>query len=160
MSSTWNIIHSSEDMSWRTPRQLFDLLDDEFHFDLDAAASATNALCDRYFTEQDDALAQDWLSSQSVWCNPPYGRDLHRWMAKAYAESRKGPTVVMLVMACTETKWWREYAWRADEIRLIQRRVKFLRSSGKSAGPAPKGSAVIIFHSSWDGPPRVTLMNQ
>jgi hypothetical protein len=81
-------------------------------------------------------------------------------LEKAHTESRKGPTVVMLVMACTETKWWREYAWRADEIRLVQRRVKFQRSTGELAGAAPKGSAVIIFHSQWDGPPRVTLMDQ
>ena len=147
-------------MAWRTPRRLFDLLDSEFHFDLDAAASADNTLCKNYFTAQDDALTRDWSGYRSVWCNPPYGRELHRWMAKAFIESRHGPTVVMLVMACTETRWWRDYAWRADEIRLVQGRVKFLKSTGKPAGAAPKGSAVIIFHPSWDGPPRVVLMNQ
>jgi phage N-6-adenine-methyltransferase len=157
---SWEIIHSSRDMAWRTPREFFELLDAEFLFELDAAASADNALCPQYFTEADDALTQDWSSYESVWCNPPYGRELHRWMEKGYTESRKGPTVVMLVMACTETKWWRDYAWRADEIRLVQGRIKFTRSSGRAAGPAPKGSAVIIFHPSWDGPPRVTLMSQ
>jgi phage N-6-adenine-methyltransferase len=159
-SSPWNVIHSSNDMAWRTPQRLFDQLDKEFDFELDAAASSANALCPQYFTEEDDALTQDWSGYQSVWCNPPYGRELHRWLRKAHTESRKGPTVVMLVMACTETKWWREHAWRADEIRFIQGRVKFARSTGELAGAAPKGSAVIIFHSQWDGPPRVTLMNQ
>ena len=158
--SDWSVIHSSNDMAWRTPQRLFDLLDSEFHFDLDAAASADNALCENYFTAQEDALTRDWSRYKSVWCNPPYGRELHRWMAKAFIESRHGPTVVMLVMACTETRWWRDYAWRADEIRLVQGRIKFTRSTGEPAGAAPKGSAVIIFHPSWNGPPRVVLMNQ
>ena len=158
--SPWKTLHSSDDLSWRTPRSFFDALDKEFLFDLDAAASAANALCSTYFSTQDDALAQDWSSYQSIWCNPPYGRELHRWLKKAYIESRKGPTVVMRVMASTETRWWRDYAWRADEIRLVQGRVKFIRASGDVAGAAPKGSAVIIWHPHWDGPPRVTLMSQ
>lgn len=72
---------------WTTPRDLFDELDAEFGFDLDVASTDENALCERHYTESDDGLAQQW--SGTVWCNPPYGREIAKWMRKA-AESNRG----------------------------------------------------------------------
>lgn len=96
----------------RTPRSLFDPLNEEFAFTLDAAASEDNALCDRFYTLEDDALTQRWPGV--VWCNPPYS-GLDAWVAKAWDELAfdKGvgsDVIVMLLPANrTEQGWWQDY---------------------------------------------------
>ena len=45
---------------WSTPKDLFDSLNEEFHFDLDAASTDENALCERHFTRENDGLLQSW----------------------------------------------------------------------------------------------------
>lgn len=76
---------------WETPRGLFQTLDREFGFRLDAAASAHNAKCARYYDIEADGLASDW-GDGPVWLNPPYGRQIAPWMDKCadYAESGGG----------------------------------------------------------------------
>ena len=75
----------SESQEWETPKELFDELDREFHFNLDAAASRENAKCERFFTKDQDGLKQKWKGT--VWCNPPYGKKATRdWTRKAYEE--------------------------------------------------------------------------
>ena len=44
-------------VEWETPQELFDLLNREFHFTLDAAATAANAKCPRYYTKAEDGLS-------------------------------------------------------------------------------------------------------
>ena len=66
-----DIMFSSKNEKWETPQYFFDLLNDEFHFDLDPAASDDNHKCDTYFTEQQDGLLQDW-GGHTVFCNTPY----------------------------------------------------------------------------------------
>ena len=79
----------SESIEWETPQWLFDELDKEFHFTLDAAASKTNAKCSRFFNKKDDALTQKWEGV--VWCNPPYGKNVTgKWTEKALEENRGG----------------------------------------------------------------------
>lgn len=63
--------YSSASDEWETPQELFEALDGEFHFTLDVCATKANAKCRRFFTEQDDGLAQEW--SGVCWMNPPYG---------------------------------------------------------------------------------------
>ena len=73
--------------------------------------------------------------------NPPYGREIGTWMGKAYNSARKnGATVVCLVPARTDTKWWHTYGVRG-EITYLKGRLKF--GDGKNAAPFP--SAVIVF---------------
>lgn len=118
---------SSRNMDWRTPDDFFAELDREFHFDLDAAASDGNAKCAHYFTPEDDGLRQDW-SGHTVFCNPPYGREVGKWVEKAYRESRRpGTAVVMLIPARTDTAYFHEYIFggRADEIRFLRGRLHF-----------------------------------
>ncbi len=164
-SHAWAVIHSSNDTAWRTPRALFDALDNEFGFELDAAATSENSLCEDYFgpdhsyLHRRDALECPWDRS-TVYCNPPYGRGVGKWVEHAWKQSRAGATVVLLVMACTDTAWWHDFAWKADEIRLVRRRLRFTRSDGTPAAAAPKGSAIIIFRShvpedGWPDGPRV-----
>lgn len=72
---------------WATPMSLFCGLDNEFHFNLDPCASVENAKCERFFTDKEDGLKRDW-GGASVFCNPPYGREIGKWVRKAAQESR------------------------------------------------------------------------
>lgn len=113
-------LYSSASNEWATPQYLFDELDREFHFTLDPCASESNHKCDKYFTEEDDGLSQDW-GGHTVFCNPPYGRGIDRWMKKAYEESQKpGTVVVMLVFARTDTRWFHDYVYGKAELRFIK----------------------------------------
>jgi site-specific DNA-methyltransferase (adenine-specific) len=81
-----------------------------------------------------------------VFVNPPYGRNIKDWIAKAEREQHNGCTVVMVLMACTDTLWWKQAWARASEVRLLTGRVKFLDTSGLEVASAPKGTAIIIWH--------------
>jgi hypothetical protein len=72
--------------------------------------------------------------------NPPYGREIKKWVKKAYESSLLGATVVCLVPSRTDTSWWHEYCVKG-EIEFIRGRLKF----GGSKSPAPFPSAVVIF---------------
>lgn len=75
------VMYSSATVEWETPQDFFDQLDAEFHFTLDPCSTHENAKCAKHFTREDDGLAQDW-TGETVYCNPPYGRDMPRWIAK------------------------------------------------------------------------------
>lgn len=134
-----NVHFSNEKSDWETPGSIFDELNKEFCFDLDPCSSHENKKCRRYFTKVEDGLAQDWGRS-TVFMNPPYGREIGKWMKKAYESSLNGATVVCLVPSRTDTVWWHDYALKG-EIRFIKGRLKF----GKSKNNAPFPSAVVIF---------------
>jgi site-specific DNA-methyltransferase (adenine-specific) len=122
---------------WRTPKELFRKLDAEFAFDLDAAATDENKLCLQWITKEEDALSIDWEGS-SIFCNPPYGRIITKWVEKAEIEHLKGKTVVMLLPARTDTKWFQTCL--KYEIRFIQGRLKF----DDQKYPAPFPSMIVV----------------
>ena len=84
------VLFSSRNCEWETPPELFRELDNEFHFTLDTASSDDNCLCDKHYTPEQDGLMQSWQTDGAVWCNPPYGRDIGKWVRKAYHESLGG----------------------------------------------------------------------
>jgi len=131
-----SVLYSSESEVWETPKDLFDKLDAEFNFDIDVCALPSNAKCITFFTPEQDGLKQKWEGV--CWMNPPYGRKIGAWMRKAF-ESKT--TVVCLVPARTDTKWWHDYAMKASEIRFVKGRLKF----GDSKNSAPFPSAIIVF---------------
>lgn len=88
MTSFTDGMRSSLSDEWTTPRDLFEELDAEFHFDLDAASTDENALCERHYTKEDDGLSLKW--DGNVWCNPPYGRSIGAWMEKAATSDAGG----------------------------------------------------------------------
>ena len=134
-------LYSSATDEWATPQALFDELDAEFHFNLDPASTDLNHKCQRYFTKAEDGLLQNWGGCQ-VFCNPPYGRQIGCWVEKAYREKDKpGTTVVMLLPARTDTRWFHDYIYGNAEIRFIKGRLKF----GEAKGNAPFPSMVVIF---------------
>jgi phage N-6-adenine-methyltransferase len=130
---------SSATDNWATPQAFFDKLNAEFNFDLDVCADEVNAKCNRFFTKEQDGLAQSWQGI--VWMNPPYGREIGRWMSKAVESWKAGATVVCLVPARTDTAWWHDFATQG-EIRFIRGRLKF--GDSKTAAPFP--SAVIVYN--------------
>jgi phage N-6-adenine-methyltransferase len=130
---------SSQTDLWSTPPDLFDALDREFNFTLDVCAIAENAKCAQFYSPADNGLAQPW--SGVCWMNPPYGREIGAWMAKARDSARAGATVVALVPARTDTKWWHDIVNGSTEVRFLPGRLKF----GGSNNSAPFPSAVVVF---------------
>lgn len=141
MNKQLEVHFSSLCAEWSTPDDLFAELNEIFHFDLDACASAENAKCSRFFSRDDDALGQRWRGT--VWMNPPYGREIARFMHKAYCESLGGATVVCLVPSRTDTEWWHRFA-RQGQIIFLKGRLRF----GGCRNSAPFPSAIVIF---WGG---------
>jgi site-specific DNA-methyltransferase (adenine-specific) len=131
---------SSETDLWATPQAFYDGLNAEFGFTLDPCSNGENAKCDRFFTKEDDGLAQDW-APHNVYMNPPYGREIGDWMRKAYEESRKGATVVCLVPARTDTRWFHDYVYGKAELRFVKGRLKF----GDAVNSAPFPSMVVVY---------------
>lgn len=144
------VMFSKASDEWETPQDTFDALHAEFQFDLDAAASAENHKCGVWYGGAIDALAlKSWATVPcSVWLNPPYSR-CAEFIAKAAEEAQKGCTVVCLVPARTDTRWWHQHVWDHEshlpwpgvEIRFIKGRLKF----GTSENSAPFPSVVVIF---------------
>lgn len=85
---------SSKKMDWCTPQDFFDRLNEEFGFVLDAAATDKTAKCPLYYTPETDGLSQSWDRGGAVFCNPPYGREIGKWVKKAYEEARGGGTLL------------------------------------------------------------------
>jgi len=137
------VLLSSKKMDWCTPQSLFDTLNQEFNFTLDVAASDLNAKCPSYYTVNCDALRIPWRGT--IFCNPPYGRELHKWVRKSYTASRLGATVVMLIPARTDASYWHKYIFPHAEIRFLPGRIEFEDEYGNKHGRAPFPSAVIIF---------------
>ena len=133
-----NIHFSSKTDLWATPQKFFDKYNALYGFSLDVCANKDNAKCSKFFSIENNGLEQEW--SGSCWMNPPYGREIIHWMKKAYESSLCGATVVCLVPARTDTKWWHEYAMKGD-IEFIRGRLKF----GDSKNSAPFPSAVVVF---------------
>lgn len=149
-----NVHYSSKTDLWATPQDFFERINDEFNFTLDPCATADNAKCSKFFTKEDDGLTQEW-SPHIVFMNPPYGRVIGDWLRKAHEESRKGATVVCLIPARTDTRYWHDYVMQAEEIRLVRGRLKF----GDGTGSAPFPSAVVVFRNHDRAVPLLSAMS-
>lgn len=133
------VIFSSKTNLWETPKDFFNKLDSEFHFNVDVCALPENAKCAVYYTPEMNGLVQPWHGN--CWCNPPYGREIGKWVKKAYESSQNGALVVMLLPARTDTRWFHDYIYNKAEIRFICGRLKF----GKSKNSAPFPSMIVVF---------------
>ena len=131
-------LFTSNTDQWATPQWFFDELNKEFDFNLDPCADETNHKCDRYFTKEINGLSQNWNGFR-VFCNPPYGREIGKWVKKA---AEANTLVVMLLPARTDTKWFHDYIYGKAEIRFLKGRLKF----GDSKNSAPVPSMVVLFN--------------
>ena len=131
---------SSRTDNWSTPADFFEDISERFgSFDLDPCADHDNAKANVYYTKAENGLSKEWKGK--VWMNPPYGREIIKWMKKAYESSLDGAMVVCLVPSRTDTRWWHEYAMKGT-VEFIKGRLKF----GDSKNSAPFPSALIIFN--------------
>lgn len=131
---------------WETPQYIYDALNNEFHFELDAACNINNCKCPLgLYVEFYDSLKQPWhLLARSIWLNPPYS-DPYPWVKKAYEESLNGCTVVCLLPVDTSTEWFHEWVIGKAEIRFMRGRISF-DSSTPGKYSAPKfGSMLAIY---------------
>lgn len=153
MSTNLAVHFSSEKTDWSTPQDFFDELNKMYHFSLDPCATKENAKCEKFFTVHDDGLSQSW-QKHNVFMNPPYGRQIVRWMEKALEEWAKGDcTIVALVPARTDTRWFHDFVYEpmrrtnpfvvgsTIEIEFIRGRLKF--GGAKHAAPFP--SMLVIY---------------
>lgn len=152
-----DLMFSSDKMDWGTPRDLYESLDKEFNFSYDLCALPYNTKCTFYFSPDQDSMKQDWHKIDGYcWLNPPYGRDIIKWIKKAYEESLIGAKIVILIPSRTDTKYWHKYCMKSSHIRFIEGRVKF--EGAKDVAPFP--SALIIFDgSSYSDGPRISGYN-
>lgn len=119
---------SSVSNEWETPQDFYDELNKEFNFTLDPCCQEYNHKCDKYYTSEMDGFNKSW-EGETVFCNPPYGREIGKWVKKCYEESKKdNTTVVMLVPARTDTRWFHDYIYKKEnvEVRFIKGRLKFV----------------------------------
>ena len=137
------VLFSSKKDDWETPQKLYDELNREFQFTLDTCADENNHKCSKYYTTKEDGLKQNW-SGEIVYCNPPYGKQIYKWVEKCYLESRKEKTiVVLLIPSRTDTKYFHNFLYKKQgvELRFIKGRVKF--SGAKYPAPFPSLIAVM-----------------
>lgn len=128
-----NTVHfSANDQTWQTPRQLFNDVQEKYSLNLDVAASAFNTMLPRYYTIEQDGLAQSWRGER-VWCNPPYGKGMGAWIKKLAEEDTE--IAVGFIPARTDTRWFHEYVLYRAEINFIKGRVKFV--GARSNAPFP-----------------------
>ena len=132
-------LFTSNSAEWATPTDFFDRLDREFHFTLDPCATPENAKCKRFFTKQQNGLLQSW-AGETVFCNPPYGREIKHWIKKAHEEAEAGATVVLLIPARTDTAYFHDYINGRYEVRFIRGRLHF--NDSKQSAPFP--SMIVI----------------
>jgi site-specific DNA-methyltransferase (adenine-specific) len=125
-----NTVHFlSKRLDWQTPEEVYSELDNEFHFDYDPCPPSPET----------DGLKSEWGEVNFV--NPPYGREIGKWIRKGYEEWKKGKTVVFLIPARTDTRWWHDYVMKAKEIRFIKGRIRFKGAEHN----APFPSCVVVF---------------
>ena len=139
---------SSKNMCWCTPQDFFDKLNAEFAFVLDAAATDKTAKCGLYYTPETDGLSQSWDRGGAVFCNPPYGREIGKWVQKAHEEAIAGGgyPIVLLIPARTDTSYFHDHIYGKAEIRFVRGRLCFTYEEVNVADPALFPSIFVIYN--------------
>jgi hypothetical protein len=145
-----------------TPSWLYQTLDAEFGFGLDAAATRESAKCEVFFTPEEDALKQDWRGASGgkpVFLNPPFNRAmLPAFIEKAYRESQGGLDVVCILPFLKSYPCFQDYVWPFAEMRHVRGLVVFDgfgpkegKHAGNIAGPQSFDTVVAIFRQNQSG---------
>lgn len=129
-------IPKSKSDKWQTPPEIYDPLNTEFKFNYDP--------CPITWKKGDpDGLLVEW--GTSTFCNPPYSNTA-KWIEKAFDESKKGKTIVMLINAVTDTIAFHKYIYNKAEIRFLKGRIKFINPlEPLKRNPNVKASMIVIF---------------
>lgn len=149
-SERWKALHSSQDMAWQTPPEIWQgVLDrlgiDEFSLDPCSPGPSSPIPCRDRFTQDDDGLSRSWGEAGAVvWVNPPYGRALGSWIDKMIMEAA-AVKVIALVPARTGARWWHRAVDGGGKPEFLRGRVRFLGKDGTPGAAAPFDSALIWF---------------
>lgn len=142
-----SVHHSSTSQTWNTPRTLFDPLNDTWGFTLDVACLEESALCENFFTPEDDGLASSW-KGHVCWCNPPYN-NIKKWAEKCYTSFKdNGSTVMMLIPSRTDTIAFHSFIFgKATAVCFIKGRITFDNptENEKANDPAPFPSCLVVY---------------
>lgn len=109
-------------------------------FTIDLAADATNTKAEKFFTEQDNSLVQEWPPIGWCWLNPPYGK-IEPWVQKAHDSTWDGVKVAMLVPASVGSGWWFEYVSPKAYVTFLNPRLTFVGHKS----PYPKDLALLLY---------------
>ncbi len=135
----------SKSHEYETPKEIFEPLQKEFNLQLDVCASDKNHKLDNYFTIEDDGLIKDWSKYGNFWMNPPFGRQIKKWVIKAYEESQKGVIGVLILPVRCNILWWHKYIIDTKaEVRFLKGEIKFNNCKRGLWLPF----AIVIFHGS------------
>ena len=134
---------SSNTDEWATPKLFFEELNEKYHFTLDPCCTEENRKCEKYYTKKENGLLQSW-KNERVYCNPPYGREIGKWVEKAYIENKENDVfIVMLLPARTDTRWFHDFIYLKHKVEFIKGRLKF--NDCKQSAPFP--SMLVILES-------------
>jgi hypothetical protein len=136
-------------VEWYTPPQIVEACGGPEGFDLDPCTPAHGRLPCRTarqcLTPVEDGLATPWHPADFVWLNPPYGRDIGKWMAKLANHPGGG---VALVPANTDPRWAHDFVLRhpgATAVLFVQGRIRFIDEQGVAGKPASFGSMFVAY---------------
>lgn len=135
---------SLDSIEWETPPEIFNPINSEFNFTIDVCANQQNKKCEKFFDKTQNGLSQDW-DNEICWCNPPYGRDVKKWVRKAYEQSKRNTTTVLLIPCKTNTNWWHDLIIPFAEVRFIRGRVRFIQNGIQYTNAYVWSLAFIIF---------------
>ena len=108
MSKVEDIYAGSRNDEWRTPQELWDKLNAQYHFSVDLAASRENSKCPRFFSKEDSFLKQ-YNVDGVCWLNPPFSLSFEFFEHLAFCNHGLPPKAVVIYKASnTETKTWQE----------------------------------------------------
>lgn len=144
----------SENQAWGTPAQFLDFLKVRrgWEPDLDAAASKDNAKAPEYYDLESDGLASAWFGD--VWLNPPFGRELPKWLEKCAEEIEKPAvhSIYTLIPARTDTRWFHEIVMeKASMVYLIKGRFNFQFPGQVPGANAPFPSMLVVWRKRFVG---------
>ena len=137
--------NASTHQAWETPAALLEALHGVFgRFDLDPCAprrTRTRVKARIHLTDEDDGLSVAWHGV--VFVNPPYGRGLAAWVAKAHREVEEGraKTVVALLPARPDTAYWHSHVAGRAAVYFLRGRLRF--GDGEQSAPFP--SALVVW---------------
>ena len=126
-------------VEWLTPPELVKKLG-EFDLDPCSPINAPFLHAKTNYTIEDNGLTKSWFGR--VYCNPPYGKDLHLWLAKLQ-KHRNG---IALIFARIETKCFFENVWnKADGLLFVKGRIRFYHVTGVQGGTPGAPSVFVAY---------------
>jgi phage N-6-adenine-methyltransferase len=134
---------------WETPPDFWEVINAEFHFEMDACAIPKNTKCVLFVTPEQDGLTVTW--AERTWCNPGFS-NIGAWLRKAIEQvarkepaDRLGTHIVVMGLVNPSTDAWSQWGLRASEIRLLSPRVQFVAPFGVKQTSNPRENALFIF---------------